>query len=51
MTVPKEKSGAVLENVMRDYQLSDISIEEEDIGVVVERIYGKSEAMDEGVDR
>jgi ABC-2 type transport system ATP-binding protein len=43
MTVPKEKSGVVLENIMRDYRLSDISIEEEDIGVVVERIYGETE--------
>jgi len=38
-TVPKERSGAVLEMVMRDYPLSDISVEEEDIGVVVEKIY------------
>jgi ABC-2 type transport system ATP-binding protein len=42
LTIPKEKSSVVLENIMRNYQLSDISIEEEDIGVVVERIYGKS---------
>ena len=38
-TVPKEKSGPVLEQIMREYQLSDISIEEEDMGVIVERIY------------
>ena len=44
-TVPKEKSGHVLEQIMRDYELSDISIEEEDIGVIVERIYsGGAEA-------
>jgi ABC-2 type transport system ATP-binding protein len=49
LTVPKEKSRAILENVMRDYQLSDISIEEEDIGVVVERIYGETEVIDEKV--
>ena len=39
LVVPKEKSSSVLEQLMRDYTLSDISIEEEDIGVVVERIY------------
>ena len=44
-TVPKEQSGAVLERIMREYQLSDISVEEEDIGVIVEKIYqGETEA-------
>ena len=38
-TIPKERSGAILEQIMREHSLSDISIEEEDIGVVVEKIY------------
>ena len=38
-TIPKDKSGAVLENIMREHPLSDVSIEEEDIGVIVEKIY------------
>jgi len=42
LSIPKEKSGAILEQAMRDYALSDISIEEEDIGVVVEKIYGET---------
>lgn len=36
---PREKSGEILSNIMRDYSLQDISVEEEDIGSVVERIY------------
>jgi ABC-2 type transport system ATP-binding protein len=40
-SIPKERSGAILAQMMRDYPLSDISIEEEDIGVVVEKIYRK----------
>ena len=39
LAVPKEKSSFILEQLMRDYSLSDISIEEEDIGVIVEKIY------------
>ena len=42
-TVPKEKAGAILSVVMRDYPLSDISVEEEDIGAVATRIYADSE--------
>jgi len=38
-SVPKDESGRVLEQIMRDYPLCDISIEEEDIGVIVEKIY------------
>jgi ABC-2 type transport system ATP-binding protein len=43
LTIPKEKSSLILEQIMRDYTLNDISIGEEDIGVIVEKIYnGKS---------
>ncbi|MCL2810378.1 MAG: ATP-binding cassette domain-containing protein [Clostridia bacterium] len=38
-TVPKEQGGAVLERIMGEYPLNDISIEEEDMGVIVEKIY------------
>ena len=38
-TVAKEKSGFILEQTMRKYRLVDITIEEEDIGVIVEKIY------------
>ena len=37
--VPKEQSGRILEQAMRDYPLKDISVEEEDISIVVEKIY------------
>ncbi len=37
--VPRERSGAVISAVTRDYSLQDITVEEEDIGKVVERIY------------
>lgn len=37
--VPKEKSGSIVADIMRDYSPQDISAEEEDIGAVVERIY------------
>ena len=36
---PKEKNGRILEQVMGEYHVTDISIEEEDIGAVVEKIY------------
>ena len=39
LVAPREKSSEVLSNIMRDYSLQDISVEEEDIGNVVERIY------------
>jgi ABC-2 type transport system ATP-binding protein len=39
LSVPKEKSNMVLERLMREFELSDISIEEEDIGLIVEKIY------------
>ena len=39
LTVPKKKSGAVLEQIMRKYPQCDISVEEEDIGIIVEKIY------------
>jgi ABC-2 type transport system ATP-binding protein len=39
LSIPKEKSGSILEQVMKDYSINDVSIEEEDIGVIVEKIY------------
>jgi ABC-2 type transport system ATP-binding protein len=39
LSIPKEKSSSILQYIIRDYALSDISIEEEDIGVIVEKIY------------
>ncbi len=36
---PKEQSGLILEQMMHNYHLQDISVEEEDISVVVEKIY------------
>lgn len=45
MMVQKERCGAVLQRLMRDHQLSDVSVEEEDIGLIVEKIYnGKAGA-------
>jgi ABC-2 type transport system ATP-binding protein len=38
-TIQKEKSGSILEQVMRNYPQCDVSVEEEDIGVIVEKIY------------
>ena len=40
LTIPKEKSGLILEQLMKNHSLCDISVEEEDIGVIVEKIYG-----------
>jgi ABC-2 type transport system ATP-binding protein len=37
--VEKEKSGFILERIMQNYRLNDITVEEEDIGVIVEKIY------------
>ena len=42
LAVPKEKNSLVLEQVMKNYSLNDISIEEEDIGFVVEKIYSRN---------
>lgn len=42
LQMPKEKTGEVLELVMKNHPL-DISVEEEEIGAVVERIYKESE--------
>lgn len=36
---PKDQSGPILAQVMQDCRLQDISVEEEDIGLVVEKIY------------
>ncbi len=46
LMVPKEENRIILERIMREYRLKDISVEEEDIGVVVEKIY-KSRAVAE----
>lgn len=42
LQMPKEKTGEVLELVIKNHPL-DISVEEEEIGAVVERIYKESE--------
>ncbi|GHU97523.1 multidrug ABC transporter ATP-binding protein [Spirochaetia bacterium] len=47
--IPKEQSGEVLARIMRDYTPEDISVEEEDIGSVVERIYAVDGAARGGV--
>ncbi|NLV57289.1 MAG: ATP-binding cassette domain-containing protein [Clostridiales bacterium] len=36
---PKERSGSILAQLMREIRLLDVSVEEEDISVVVEKIY------------
>ncbi len=36
---PREISSGILQRMIRDYSLQDITVEEEDIGNVVERIY------------
>lgn len=46
MMVPKEQANAVLDSLMK-YGLQDISVQEEEIGVIVERIYGEGGAADE----
>ena len=38
--VPCENSGQVLTKIIQAYKVADISVEDEDIGYVVERIYG-----------
>jgi ABC-2 type transport system ATP-binding protein len=38
-TLPKEQSGAALQAIMAVYPIRDITVEEDDIGEVVERIY------------
>jgi len=37
--VERAQSGRVIERITREYNLSDISVEEEDIGLIVEKIY------------
>lgn len=39
--VPREEAGNALERLMREVRPVDISVEEEDIGAVVEKIYGR----------
>lgn len=43
--VPKEVAGRQLEYIMKNYMPSDISVEEEEIGNIVERIYLGKEGM------
>lgn len=38
-TIEKEKSGYMLEWIMQNYRINDITVAEEDIGVIVEKIY------------
>jgi len=42
--VPREKSGQVVAEVTQRYDLADLSVEEEDIGSVVGRIYASGRA-------
>jgi ABC-2 type transport system ATP-binding protein len=44
--VEKEKSGFILERIIQNHRLNDITVEEEDIGVIVEKIY-RGEMKDE----
>jgi ABC-2 type transport system ATP-binding protein len=46
LSVPKEKSNMVLERLMGEFELSDISIEEEDIGLIVEKIYSANAGVE-----
>jgi ABC-2 type transport system ATP-binding protein len=39
IAIPKDRSGAVLSDLTKNYAIQDITIEEEDIGVIVEKIY------------
>lgn len=39
LMVPKEQTGYVIEQLIKNNHLQDISVEEEDIGLVVEKIY------------
>ncbi|MDR1328036.1 MAG: ATP-binding cassette domain-containing protein [Oscillospiraceae bacterium] len=43
--IPKAESGAALSSVMSRYTPSDVAVEEEDIGAVVERIYAGGGAL------
>ena len=42
--VPKEQCSQIISSLANEYALADISAEEEDIGMVVERIYGGGNA-------
>jgi ABC-2 type transport system ATP-binding protein len=46
LSVPKEKSNMILERLMGEFELSDISIEEEDIGLIVEKIYSANAGVE-----
>jgi ABC-2 type transport system ATP-binding protein len=39
LLIKKEQSQELLKDILSQYNLNDITIEEEDIGTVVERIY------------
>lgn len=43
MMVPKGQSGQVLGELMKKYTVRDITVVEEDIGNIVERIYATGE--------
>ncbi len=44
LLVPKSENGRVLADLMRDYDVQDVTVEEDDIGAVVERIYARGGA-------
>jgi ABC-2 type transport system ATP-binding protein len=46
--IPKGESGPVLALIMENYAVMDITVEEEDIGGVVERIYTQNRAGENG---
>lgn len=45
LMAPKEQCSAVLQKMMYAYQLQDVSVEEEDIGLIVEKIYNGKATM------
>jgi ABC-2 type transport system ATP-binding protein len=44
--IPKTQCGYILSDIMQNYSIQDISVEEEDIGTVVERIYASGGAVE-----
>ena len=45
LLVPKEKISTVIKEIMIDYSPMDISVEDDDIGTVVERIYSGGDTL------
>ncbi len=41
LLVPKSENGHILADLMRAYDVQDVTVEEDDIGAVVERIYAR----------